>query len=86
MHLQEGIPCLIPAYVSFLKICEWIGHKEIGVLGSQVLPDATWVSAQNIPGQNGSSVGATAANRLIAAKCAIAAIKNPFTKTDCSNM
>ena len=86
MHLQEGIPCLIPAYVTFLKVCEWIGYKEIGVLGSVVLPTAEWVSAQSIPGQNGSSVGATAANKLIAAKCAIAAIKNPYTITDCSGM
>ena len=88
MHLEEGIPCLIPAYVTFLKVCEWIGYKEIGVLGSQILPNTSWVTGQNIPGKNwgGSAVGATEANRLIAAKCAIAAIKNPYQITDCSGM
>ena len=83
-HLQEGICCLVPAYSVFLTLMKYIGQEKFGVLGSQILPTAEWISAQNIPGQHGSSAGATTANRLLAAKCAIMAIKKPKEITDCS--
>lgn len=85
-HLQEGIACLVPAYASLLKICELIGEKKVGVIGSQILPTSTWISNQSIPGTHGTSVGATTSNRLIAAKCAVMAIKKPLEITDCSNI
>ncbi len=84
-HLQEGIPCLVAAYANVLKICELIGENRIGVMGSQIMPNDSWVTAQNIPNPHGGSVGTTEENRLLAAKCAIMAYKKPFVVTDCSS-
>lgn len=92
-HLQEGIPCLIPAYLGFLKIIEYIdknkvniyiNNDDLGIKSSEIIPSAAWISAQNIPGQNGTSVGATSANALIAADCAIAAYEKHYEITDLS--
>lgn len=85
-HLQEGTPCLTAAYYNFMKICEIIGKPIRGVLGSQIVPDQDWVTAQDIPVQHGTSCGTSAAEIALAAKCAIAALKNPFEITDCSEM
>jgi hypothetical protein len=85
-HLQNGMPCLPPAYVMFAKVCEWLGKPYTGIMGSQILPTQAWTDAQNIPGKDGTAQGATAANRLIAAKCAIMALKKPFEITDCADL
>ena len=87
-HLQEGIPCLVTAYLWFLKVCEFIGQTRKGIVGSQIRPDDTWVGAsgQNIPLPHGNCVGVSDANCLLAMKCAIAAYKKPFEITDCHNM
>ena len=85
-HLQEGIPRLVGAYANFLKICELIGQKKIGIYGSKIRPTDEWDDEQNIPMQHGNSVGVTDANCILAAKCAIAAIKKPLEVTNCSNM
>ena len=85
-HLQEGIPCLVPAYANFLKICELIGQKKVGLYGSAIRPTQEWSEAQDIPQPHGTSVGVSDANCLIAVKCAVAAMKFPFVVTDCSGM
>ena len=85
-HLQEGIPCLVAAYANFLKLCELLDRKKTGVYGSQLRPTQEWTLAQSTPQRHGDSVGVSDANCLMAAKCAVAAIKNPFEITDCSEM
>ncbi len=85
-HLQEGIPCLVAAYANFLKLCELMGRKKTGVYGSQLRPTEEWTGGQSTPQRHGESVGVSDANCLLAAKCAVAAIKNPFEITDCSEM
>lgn len=85
-HLQEGLPCLVPAYANALKLMELVGRKKTGVYGSQIRPKQAWTEAQGSPQQHGTSVGVSDANCLLAAKCAAAAIKKPFEVTDCSEM
>lgn len=80
-HLQEGLPVLLACYVTALKTLELCGMPYHGILGEQTRPTAAWISAHNIPGQNGSSTGVTDGNCLLAQKCAVAAIKNPFEVT-----
>lgn len=83
-HLQEGVCCLVPAYAMLIKVAELIGNAKTGVLGSQIIPTQEWIDEHNIPGQHGTSQGATAENCRLAAMCAIMAVKHPFEITDCS--
>ena len=86
-HLQAGACCLPAAYVIFAKVCEWLGKPYKGFFGSQVLPTSAWATAQECKNwMHGTPEGATAANALIAAKCAAMALKAPFVKTDCSEL
>ena len=80
-HLQEGLPVLLACYVTALKTLELCGMPYHGILGEQTRPTDAWISAHNIPGQNGSSTGVTDGNCLLAQKCAVAAIKKPFEIT-----
>jgi hypothetical protein len=53
----------------------------------RVTPNASWLTAYNPPSSvHGSCVGVSEANKLIAQKCAMMAIKHPFEITDCSNI
>ena len=85
-HLQEGIPRLTAAYANCLKICELLGNKKIGLYGSKICPTDEWIREQNIPTIRGTSVGISNTNCLLAAKCAVAAIKKPLEVTNCANM
>ena len=76
LHLQEGIPCLVAAYAVTLKLLEVLKLKG-SIFNSSIAPTDAWIAAQNIQGQNGTSVGVNQDNIFIAQKCAIAAIKNP---------
>ena len=80
-HLQEGLPVLLSSYVTALKILELCGIGYRSVLGSSLAPTQTWVTDRNIPGQNGTVISSSASNLLIAQKCAVAAIKNPYEVT-----
>lgn len=75
VHLQEGLPCLLSAYVSTMKILELFGIGYKSVLGEQTRPTQEWITAKAIPGQNGTSVGVTDANCYLAQKIATQAIK-----------
>lgn len=77
LHLQDGIPALVAAYAVTLKCLEVFNLRK-SIFGSRIAPTDAWLSTKGIQGQNGNSVGVTTDNILIAQKCAIAAIKNPF--------
>lgn len=77
LHLQEGIPALVAAYAVTLKCLE-IFNLSKSIFGSRIAPTDEWIATKNIQGQQGTSVGVTPDNILIAQKCAIAAIKNHF--------
>ena len=81
MHLQDGLPCLVANYCSFLRLLQFIGKSQVDLTKSHILPTKKWVAAQSVPGADGKSVGATEANRLLAVKCALKAVQSPFTIT-----
>lgn len=78
IHLQEGLPCLISAYVSTIKMLELIGMEYKSILGEQTRPVQAWIDAKAIPGKNGTSVGVTDANCFLAQKLATQATKFPY--------
>jgi hypothetical protein len=82
LHLQEGIPCLLEAYVATLYILDMVGCKHKGIYGNQVRPTQEKVVEWNVPQRNGSSVGVTDENCFLAQKCATMAIKNSLKITN----
>ena len=84
-HLREGIPCLVANYCSFLRLLPYMGLPQVGLDRSCLYPTTAWVSSQKIPGKDGSSVGAAGdnaeKNKLLAAKCAEAAVQKPYEIT-----
>ena len=85
-HAQEGIPCYCLALPNVLVLLELCGYKYKGVFGEDTVPTQSWTTSINMPGQNGVPVGATTENCKIAQKCAIMAIKNTYSITDCSEI
>lgn len=78
-HLQDGLPCLVANYCSFLKLLPYIGNYSADLTRSKILPTSIWIAQQNVPGADNASVGATEENRLLAVKCAVKAVQAPFT-------
>lgn len=83
-HLREGLPCQIEAYVAAMIIARSTGNEFSSVYGDSIRVTTQWVSGKNIQGANGTPVGSTDENCLIAEVAAIAAIKNPLEITDVS--
>ena len=86
LHLQEGIPCLLEAYVAAMYILNITGKGNRGIYASLLRPTQTWVTAHAIPQQNGNSVGVTDANCVLAQKCASFAIRKPLVITDITTL
>lgn len=80
-HLQEGLPCLVESYAAAVKILDATGYIG-GIVGNGIRPTAAWIASKNVVGQNGSSVGVTDANCILAQKCAIWAVKKPYEITE----
>jgi hypothetical protein len=82
MHLQEGLPILIECYVFAISIVNMLSPKN-SIVGSRIRPDADWAESINAPQRaHGTNIGITDANCLLGLKCAIMAIKYPYTVTD----
>lgn len=84
VHLQEGLPCQIAAYTFILAILDIYGFKEYSINGETTRVTSAWTQGKSIPSPHGNPVGSTDENCLMAQKCAIMAIKNPFEVTDMS--
>ena len=80
-HTQEGLGCQIEAYTAILSITNLLGLDYISILGDRTVTDMEWFKDKNIPGPDGEPTGSELKNLLLAQKCAIAAIKNPFSVT-----
>lgn len=83
-HLQDGMPCLVANYCSFLRLLPYMGLGQPN-LNQVLLPTASWVAAQSVPGADGHSVGATKENWSLAVRCAQMAVQNPLTITNISS-
>ena len=80
MHLQDGLPCLVANYCSFLRLLPYMGLSQPN-LTKVLLPTDAWITAQDVPGRNAPSVGATKTNWSLAVKCALKAVQAPFAIT-----
>lgn len=78
LHLQEGLPCLLAAYVTTMKILEICSVEYRPVIGDQTRPLQEWVDVHDIPGKNGMSVGVTDDNCYLAQELACKAIMFPY--------
>lgn len=82
VHLQEGLPCLIAAYTVLLSVLEMIGETCRSIIGDDTVPNAAWLVGKNMPGPNGTAIGANIDFVRIAQLCAVMAYKNPYSVTD----
>ena len=78
-HLQNGIGVLCSGYVVAYKLLEILNERQ-KMFGSALDPTDAWLTTINLwtKSAHGSCVGITDANKLIAQKCAMQAIKHPF--------
>lgn len=81
LHLQEGLPCLIEAYVTAMVFAKEMGLPT-SVIGSKIRPTQEWIIEKNVIERHGTSTGVTEANVLIAQKCAVSAVKKPRVITE----
>ncbi len=84
MHLQEGIPCVIEAYVVVQVLLNQLGI-DVSIDDDLVNITEDWLQQNSIPQLGGQPVGMTPAYRELAKYCAKMAIKSPMEITDCSN-
>lgn len=80
-HLQEGIPCLIEAYVGAYFIAEFFGYRYC-INNSSIKVDQTWVSRQQIPGQHGKAVVGDDTQYELSKQAAIDAVSAPLQITN----
>ena len=86
VHLQEGLPCQIGAYTFVLKLLELYGFNEYSIIGETTRVTESWTANKAIPGPHGNCIGSDDKNCIIAQKCAIMAVKNPYQVTDMVGM
>ena len=81
-HLQNGIGVLCASYAAAYKFLEIIGEKA-KLFGSPLNPTDEWLADINLYTKtaHGSCVGVTDANKILAQRCALQAIKNPYVIT-----
>jgi hypothetical protein len=84
MHMQEGIPCVIEAYVVTQVLLNMLGI-DVSIDDDLVNITEDWLQQNSIPQLGGQPVGMTPAYRELAKYCAKMAIKSPMEITDCSN-
>lgn len=81
-HLQNGLPMLVSNYCSMIVLLNLLGMNQKSIVGiNSIEVNDDWVSAHNIPNASavGNCVGVTSENCRIAEKCAIMAVKKPYT-------
>lgn len=76
-HLQEGLPCLIEAYVTAQFFFNLYGINA-SISTCSIDTSQQWVDSKHIPGKHGSAINGTPEEYLICKQCALAAIEHPF--------
>lgn len=76
-HVNDGIGCLTCAYANAMAILKLIGSKG-SIIGSQIIPDSSWISSHNIPAASSQILGLSPYNIFVAQQCAIMADKEPL--------
>lgn len=78
LHLQEGIPSLIEAYVAAQVLANKY-HWSININNSQLRPTQQWVTQKGIPGRQGVALEGEESDYNLCKKIAHQAIQRPFT-------
>lgn len=79
-HLQEGLPCLIEAYVGAAYIANFF-HYPFDINSSSLKINQTWVSQQHIPGKHGKAIEGDEEQYELCKAVAIDAANYPFEIT-----
>lgn len=80
-HVSDGVGCLTCAYANTMAILDLIGSKK-SIVGSQIYPDAAWLSSHNIPAVSSTIEGLSRYNIWLAQQCAVMATKYPLQLTN----
>jgi hypothetical protein len=80
-HVSDDIGCLTCAYTNTMAILDLIGSKK-SIIGSQIYPDAAWLSSHNIPAVSSTIEGLSRYNIWLVQQCAVMATKYPLQLTD----
>ena len=81
VHLQEGLPRLIEAYVAAATFASMAGYGYKGIIGHKFRPTNEWLADTNIPSQHGGVANVTDEHYLLGQKAAVMALKNPTEVT-----
>ena len=76
-HLQEGLPCLIEAYVTAQFVFNLYGINA-SVSTCTIETTQRWVDSKRVPGKHGSAINGTIEEYAICKRCALSAIEYPF--------
>lgn len=76
-HLQEGLPCLIEAYVAAQTIFSIYGIDK-SINNCNIRTTQEWVDSKRIPGKHGSAIDGSPEEYEICKKCALQAVASPF--------
>lgn len=76
-HLQEGLPCLIEAYVATQTIFEILSINS-SIKDSNMKITQQWVYDKRIPGQHGSVITGLDEDYELCKQCALMAVENPY--------
>ena len=78
LHMQEGLPRQTEAYTTILCLLKLCGREYKSIYGNKTVCDAKWLTDEKRTWRTGNPTGAVEENLIIAQKCAIMAVKNPF--------
>lgn len=81
LHMQDGLPRQIEAYTTILTLLKVTGNEYRSIFGNKTICDEEWVKGKSTWTPK-PPVGSTLENLPTAQKCAIAAVKNPFTVSE----
>lgn len=76
-HLQEGLPCLIEAYVATQTLIE-IFHFKGDIEDSPLRISQQWITEKSIPGRHGKCVKGEDNDYALCVECSKAAVADPF--------
>jgi hypothetical protein len=77
IHLQEGLPCLIEAYVASQSLFDLLSI-DASINNSSLRITQQWVNNKNIPGQHGDVIIGTNEDYELCKKSALLAVENPY--------
>ena len=76
-HLQEGLPCLIEAYVGSQSLFD-ILCMDMSIQNSKLRITQQWVNDKRIPGQHGNVITGTENDYSLCVQCALQAVETPY--------